>query len=133
VFPNDLVATVEFGAGRFGGWGAVPDDWAWGLVCAPATSSAPLLDAPAEEVTDRLWSAGRAIDHRLFELERADVVQLIRWRHAVPAVVPGYHRRLHTVVQRPPIVFAGDWLVQPCVEGAVRSGEAAAALFGRAS
>lgn len=133
VFPNDLVATVEFGAGRFGGWGAIPDDWAWGLVCAPGASSEPLLDAPAEEVTERLWSAARKIDHRLFELERADVVQLIRWRHAVPAVKPGYHRRLAVIEQRQPIVFAGDWLVQPCVEGAVRSGETAAKLFGRAS
>ena len=133
VFPNDLVATVEFGAGRFGAWGAVPDDWAWGLVCAPAASSAPLLEASTEEVTDRMWSTARTIDPRLFELDRADVVQLIRWRHAVPAVIPGYHTRLRDLVQRPPIVFAGDWLVQPCVEGAVRSGNAAAALFGRAS
>jgi predicted NAD/FAD-dependent oxidoreductase len=133
VFPNDLVATVEFGAGRFGGWGAIPDDWAWGLVCAPGASSAPLLDEPAEDVTEQLWSTARSIDHRLFELERADVVQLIRWRHAVPAVVPGYHGRLATIDQRPPIVFAGDWLVQPCVEGAVRSGDAAAAMFPRAT
>lgn len=130
VFPNDLVATVEFGAGRFGAWGRVPDDWAWGLVCAPGASSAPLLDAPAAEVEERMWSAARAIDPRLFELERADVVQLIRWRHAVPDVGPGYHGRVRGMTQRPPIVFAGDWLVQPCVEGAVRSGNAAAALFG---
>jgi predicted NAD/FAD-dependent oxidoreductase len=29
-------------------------------------------------------------------------------------------------------VLAGDWTHQACVEGAVRSGEAAAAAFGRA-
>ncbi|HSJ92126.1 MAG TPA: NAD(P)/FAD-dependent oxidoreductase [Ilumatobacter sp.] len=133
VFPNDLVATVEFGAGRFGAWGQVPEDWAWGLVCAPAATSAPLLDEPADSVADRMWTLARQIDPRLFPLERADVVQLIRWPHAVPLVDPGYYRRLGRLSQRPPIVFAGDWLVQPCVEGAVRSGEAAADLIGRAS
>lgn len=133
VFPNDLVATVEFGAGRFGAWGEVPDDWAWGLVCAPGSSSAPLLDEPEESVIDRMWSTARRIDPRLFPLDRADVVQLIRWRHAVPDVGPGYHGRIAGFRQSSPVVFAGDWLVQPCVEGAVRSGEAAAAVIERSS
>jgi predicted NAD/FAD-dependent oxidoreductase len=44
-------------------------------------------------------------------------------------VRPGYHRRVAGLEQRPPIVYAGDWLVQPCVEGAVRSGQAAAAAL----
>jgi oxygen-dependent protoporphyrinogen oxidase len=130
VFPNDLVATVELGGGRFGAWGQVPDDWEWALVCAPAAASAPLLDAPADEVMARLWEAAARIDPRLFRLQDADVVQLIRWRHAVPDVRPGYHGRVAALEQRPPIVYAGDWLVQPCVEGAVRSGRAAAALLG---
>lgn len=129
VFPNDLVATVELGAGRFGAWGQVPDDWEWALVCAPATASASLLDLPEAEVCERLWSAAREIDPRVFRLDQADVVQLVRWRHAVPDVGPGYFTRLAGFRQRPPIVFAGDWLVQPCVEGAVRSGNAAAALL----
>lgn len=133
VFPNDLVATVELGAGRFGAWGQVPDDWSWGLVCAPATTSGPLLDEPEESVKDRMWSLARQIDPRLFPLDRADVVQLIRWRHAVPLVDPGYYARLRRLPQRPPVFFAGDWLVQPCVEGAVRSGEAVADLIGKAS
>jgi oxygen-dependent protoporphyrinogen oxidase len=133
VFPNDLVATVEFGAGRFGAWGEVPDDWAWGLVCAPAATSGPLLDEPSDSVTERMWTLARRIDPRLFPLERADVVQLVRWPHAVPLVDPGYYHRLRRVPQRLPVVFAGDWLVQPCVEGAVRSGEAAAAIIGKAS
>jgi predicted NAD/FAD-dependent oxidoreductase len=76
-----------------------------------------------------LWEAATAIDRRLFPLDDADVVQLIRWPHAVPAVGPGYFARVRSFVQRPPIVFAGDWLVQPCVEGAVRSGNAAASCF----
>jgi predicted NAD/FAD-dependent oxidoreductase len=129
-FPNDLVATVELGGGAFGAWGQVPDDWEWALVCAPAAASGGLLDEPAADVTRRLWDAASRIDPRLFDLDRAEVVQLIRWRHAVPAVGPGYFARVAGFAQQPPLVFAGDWLVQPCVEGAVRSGNAAAACFG---
>jgi predicted NAD/FAD-dependent oxidoreductase len=129
VFPNDLVATVELGGGRFGAWGQVPDDWEWALVCAPAAASAPLVEAPADEVRTRLWEAATRIDPRLFPIDDAEVVQLIRWQHAVPDVRPGYFRRIADVRQQPPIVFAGDWLVQPCVEGAVRSGQAAAAVL----
>ena len=80
-------------------------------------------------MTHRLWEAATKIDPRLFALEDAEIVQLIRWRHAVPAVHPGYFCRMRSFTQRPPLVFAGDWLVQPCVEGAVRSGNAAAACF----
>lgn len=130
VLPNDLVATVEIGGGAHGAWGQVPADWEWALVCASAAASADFVDAPAAEVTARLWEAARAIDPRLFHLDAADVVQLIRWRHAVPSVEPGYFARVRSLAQRPPIVFAGDWLVQPCVEGAVRSGDAAARCLG---
>ena len=80
-------------------------------------------------MTQRLWEAARTIEPRLFSLDDAEIVQLIRWRHAVPAVHPGYFTRLRSFTQRPPLVFAGDWLVQPCVEGAVRSGNAAASCF----
>ena len=129
MFPNELVATAEIGGGRYGAWGEVPSDWTWALVCAPGTSSGPLLDAPEDEVIERLWSKAAAIEPRLFDLDSADVVHLIRWPHAVPAVRPGYFTRLRGLRQDPPIVFAGDWLVQPCVEGAVRSGERAAWRF----
>lgn len=128
-FPNDLVATVEMGPGREGAWGQVPDGWQWALVCAPAATSGELVDAPEEEVRERLWREACTIDPRLFDLDAAEVVHLVRWRHAVPLVAPGYHQRLEGFAQRPPVVFAGDWLVQPCVEGAVRSGAAAAAAF----
>jgi predicted NAD/FAD-dependent oxidoreductase len=129
VFPNELVATVEIGGGRWGAWGKVPDDWCWALVCAPAASSGPLLQDEPEKVIERLWTTASEVDRRLFDLDRADVVHLVRWPHAVPIVDPGYYRRLEQLVQTPPLVYAGDWLVQPCVEGAVRSGEAAARHF----
>jgi oxygen-dependent protoporphyrinogen oxidase len=133
VFPNELVATVEIGSGRSGAWGRAPDDWCWALVCAPAATSGPLLERPAADVIATLWETAGAIDPRLFRIQSADVVHLIRWERAVPIVGPGYFGRVGALRQRPPIVYAGDWLVQPCVEGAVRSGEAAAAAFSPAS
>ncbi|HWQ13023.1 MAG TPA: FAD-dependent oxidoreductase, partial [Roseiflexaceae bacterium] len=66
----------------------------------------------------------------LFALEEADVVHLMRWEWAVPVMAPGHYRRLAAYAQRPPLVFAGDWMRQACVEGAVRSGEAAAEIVG---
>lgn len=129
-FPNETVATVELSSGRYGAWGRVPDCWEWLLVCAPAATSGALLELPEDETRRRLWDEASLIDRRIFGLEDADVVHLIRWTHAVPIVDVGYFKRLRTLKQSPPIVFCGDWLVQPCVEGAVRSGLIAAAALG---
>jgi len=134
-FPNETVATVEMGAGGVtggGSWGSVPEGWEWALVCAPAASSGALLELPDAELSARLWVAASEIDSRLFPLESAEVVHLVRWENAVPRVGLGYFERIRRIRQAPPIVFAGDWLVQPCVEGAVRSGHAAASMFGPA-
>jgi protoporphyrinogen oxidase len=129
-FPNDDVATVEIGGGRFGAWGKVPVGWQWALVCAPSATSAKFMRMSDEATKARLWDAAAAIDPRLFDLASAEIVHLVRWEHAVPKVGIGYYARMRGWRQEPPIVFAGDWIVQPCVEGAVRSGNAAAAIFG---
>ena len=131
VFPNADVATVELGTGRDGGWGRIPDDTEWALVCAPSASSGPFMAMDDGAVKDRLWTVARSVEPRLFPLGEAEIVHLIRWPNAVPIVDRGYLARIRTLPQQPPLVFAGDWLVQPCVEGAVRSGEKAAAGFGR--
>jgi predicted NAD/FAD-dependent oxidoreductase len=131
-FPNETVATVELSTGRDGAWGSVPDDWQWELICAPAATSSRLLELPDAELQRRLWAEAAKIDPRIFPLESADVSLIVRWTNAVPIVGPGYYTRLRSLEQRPPIAFAGDWLVQPCVEGAVRSGIRAAAVFGSA-
>jgi oxygen-dependent protoporphyrinogen oxidase len=128
--PNANVATVELSTGRDGAWGRAPDDWQWQLICAPAATSGRLLDLPDAELRTLLWSEAARIDPRIFPLAAAEVTHVVRWRHAVPIVGPGYFGRVRSVAQRPPIAFAGDWLVQPCVEGAVRSGIRAAAVFG---
>jgi oxygen-dependent protoporphyrinogen oxidase len=129
-FPNDAVATVELGTGRDGAWGEVPDDWQWELICAPAATSGPLLGLSDDEASDLLWTEASRIDPRIFPLHDAEIRLVVRWAHAVPVVDPGYHARLLRLRQSPPIVFCGDWLVQPCVEGAVRSGAIAAGLLG---
>jgi oxygen-dependent protoporphyrinogen oxidase len=132
IVPPDLAFSVEFYSGRHGAWGACPPDWQWGLVCAYGPASPQLLDRPEGEVTRELWEAGRAVAPDLFTLEDAAVVHLIRWEWAVPTIGPGHYTRMAGYTRRPPLVLAGDWTEQACVEGAVRSGEAAAAVFGRA-
>jgi len=132
VFPNSDVATVELGRGSDGGWGEIPVEYEWALVCAPSATSGGLMAMDDDSLQERLWSVASEIEPRLFPLASAEIVHLIRWPDAVPIVDPGYLGRIATVPRRPPLVFAGDWLVQPCVEGAVRSGERAAAAFGQA-
>jgi predicted NAD/FAD-dependent oxidoreductase len=88
-----------------------------------------MLDEPDEVVKQQLWQIGRDVAPNLYPLTEADVVHLMRWRWAVPIMAPGHYRRLVEYRNRPPVVFAGDWMREACVEGAVRSGEAAAEAF----
>jgi oxygen-dependent protoporphyrinogen oxidase len=130
IIPPGQIFSVEHFSGRRGAWGACPPDWQWGLVCAYAEHSATLLAPPPDLVTRELWHAARRVAPGLFALEQAEVVHLMRWEWAVPVMGPGHYRRLAAYAQCPPLVFAGDWTRQACVEGAVRSGEAAAEVFG---
>jgi predicted NAD/FAD-dependent oxidoreductase len=66
------------------------------------------------------------------DLKQWKVSHLVKWRNAVPTMPPGHFTRMANYARRPPVVFAGDWTHQACVEGAVRSGEAAAEAFGPA-
>jgi protoporphyrinogen oxidase len=129
ILPPTTLFSVEYYSGRYGAWGACPPDWQWGLMCTYGATCAPFLDLPAQEATYTLWDEGRRIYPDLFALEQAEVVHLHRWRWAVPIMAPGHYRRLAEWRNRPPVVFAGDWMNEACVEGAVRSGEAAAAAF----
>lgn len=123
--PTDLFS-VEHYSGRHGAWGACPTDWQWGLVCTYGATCAPFLDREENDVMADLWQQARAIHPGLFDLNEADVRHYIRWQWAVPIMAPGHYRRLAAFANRPPVVFAGDWMNQACVEGAVRAGEAAA-------
>lgn len=128
--PMGLVASVEWQSGKDGAWGACPPGWQWALVCANEAHNAELVEAPDAEVARRLFAAAREIVPNLPDLESWKVSHIVKWRQAVPTMAPGHFSRMAAYARRPPIVFAGDWTHQACVEGAVRSGEAAAEAFG---
>jgi protoporphyrinogen oxidase len=126
--PTDLFS-VEWYSGRHGAWGRCPEEWQWGLVCTYGPTCAKFLSQDQATVTQELWQQARVICPALFPLTAADVVHYHSWEWAVPIMHPGHYRNLARFQQKPPVVFAGDWLNNACVEGAVRSGEAAAAVF----
>lgn len=129
--PTDLFS-VEWYSGRHGAWGACPPDWQWALVCTYGPTCAKFLAQEPATVERTLWEQARIVCPDLFTLDRADVVHYHRWEWAVPIMYPGHYRNLAAFENRPPVVLAGDYMNNACVEGAVRSGEAAAAAFGRA-
>ncbi|MEZ4714417.1 MAG: FAD-dependent oxidoreductase [Caldilineaceae bacterium] len=126
--PTDLFS-VEYYSGRHGAWGACPEDWQWGLVCTYGPTCAKFLTQDADAVMQNLWAQARAVAPQMFTLEEAEVVHYHRWEWAVPIMHPGHYGNLAAFQQKPPVVFAGDWMNEACVEGAVRSGEAAARVF----
>ena len=121
--PTDLFS-VEWYSGRHGAWGACPADWQWGLICTYGPTCSKFLAQDEQSVTQNLWEQGRAIVPQMFPLAQADVVHYHRWEWAVPIMHTGHYRNLAAFHNRPPVVFAGDWMNNACVEGAVRSGEA---------
>ncbi len=128
--PMGVLASVEWQSGADGAWGTCPAGWQWALVCANEAFNAKLIELPDFEVAEHLWKAGQAIVPELPPLSAWKVQHVVKWRHAVPTMAPGHFSRMAAYARRPPIVFAGDWTHQACVEGAVRSGEAAAEAFG---
>jgi oxygen-dependent protoporphyrinogen oxidase len=132
IVPSERLFSIEFFSGRRGAWGACPPDWQWALACAFGPASDPLLAMDTEATKRALWDDSLAVTPGLFDLPQASVAHLIRWQWAVPIMAPGHYRMMAAYRRKPPVVLAGDWTHQACVEGAVRSGEAAAAAFGRA-
>ncbi|MCC6960420.1 MAG: FAD-dependent oxidoreductase [Dehalococcoidia bacterium] len=128
--PMGPIASVEWQSSADGAWGSCPPGWQWALICANEAHNDRLNPLPDFEVTTRLYQAASKIVPELPPLDTWKVKHLVRWKHAVPVMPPGHFTRLANYARRPPIVFAGDWTHQACVEGAVRSGEAAAEAFG---
>ncbi|UYN83859.1 MAG: FAD-dependent oxidoreductase [Microcella sp.] len=126
VFPNEIVATVERGQGGDPAWGRVPTGWEWTLLCAPSASSDQLITLDDEELLDTMFSEASALSGERLEWRDHEIVHVVRWSHAVPVVDPNYYARIDALPDLGPIIFAGDWTDQPCVEGAVRSGVRAA-------
>lgn len=130
LIPPDPAFSIEWYSGKRGAWGACPPDWQWALICAYGPASAKLLQLPAAEARHQLWEGARQIVPELFTLEEATVIHDIRWEWAIPQMETGHYTRLANYQRQPPLVLAGDWTEQACVEGAVRSGQVAAAAFG---
>jgi len=88
------------------------------------------LDCDEKTAISRLWS--RELVPDLFPIDQCDVVYLHSWINAVPVVHVNHYREIKEYrekIAKLPLVFAGDWLGEVCVEGAVRSGIFAASLF----
>jgi oxygen-dependent protoporphyrinogen oxidase len=128
--PPTPIYSVEMYSGTRGAWGDCPPDWQWALVCASGPDSTELLGLPAEAARQALWQRAQSVAPSLFPLEDAQALCDIRWEWAIPQLPAGHYRRLAAYQRRPPVVLAGDWTYHACVEGAVRSGELAAAAFG---
>ncbi len=112
-------------------WGSLPQGHAAALVGAGGRFAAGLLDEPEEKVEKLLWERAAAVDPQLFAIDRCHTVRVVKWPEAVPIFSPGHLTNLASWKQSLPVVFAGDWMSMPCIEGAVRSGIAAARLFGK--
>lgn len=132
ILPPEDLFSIEYYSGKHGSWGACPADWQWVLLCTYGPTTEKFLHRDQDEVIQELWAQATAITPNLFALEEADVVHYHHWEHAVPVMAPGHYKRLAAFKQIAPVVFAGDWMSEACVEGAVRSGESAADVFGRA-
>ncbi len=117
----------------------------YGMACDHVKSDAAppgagLINAAlTAEASRRLWDAPDAAvaEHALGELARTPIGRLdpidcrvFRWGSLVPLFDRGYTRRLAAFLARsdrsPRLVFAGDYLVGPYLEGAATSGLRAA-------
>lgn len=78
------------------------------------------------ELGDFIVSAASRVPYLASELTGGRVVGIARWRRALPVFDVGHLRRIQRWQGRPrqfkSLVFAGDYLCGPYVEGAVRSG-----------
>lgn len=130
--PMTTIASVEMQPGSAGAWGSAPADLDWLLVCGNEANNDEFLAMDDKTLTQSLWSAACDIAPEIFAPAEATVQHLVRWVHAVPTLAPGHFTQMANYERQPPLVFAGDYTEQACVEGAVRSGERAAAAFGKA-
>lgn len=128
--PMGLIASVEWQSAADGAWGVCPPGWQWALICANEAYNKHLVNMPDAEVGKHLWNEAAKVVPGLPPLDSWTVRHVVQWEHAVPTMAPGHFTRMAAYQRRPPLVFAGDWTHQACIEGAVRSGEVAAEAFG---
>ena len=95
-------------------------------VNASAWRSAELLGQPADQVASQLLADCARLG---VHIPAADWVDVLQEPHAIVHTPPGHFTKTHSFAARDRngLYFAGDWLTGSTIEGAVRSGEAAAA------
>lgn len=124
--PGETLAAVCVQASKVDG--LVPEGRGL-LVAFPAPAVADeLAEASPDEVAHRLIPA----IERLLPETRDSLLRAKVYRHRPGCTVfgPGHLQRVRELQRMPPprpLALAGDWLVAPTVEGAVRSGNRAAA------
>lgn len=90
-----------------------------------------LLDEPDEVIAEQAWRAIRHFNPQL-PVQHPDVVKIVRRRNAIPIPQVGRYKLAARFqkTQRPPVVFAGDYLATATIEGALQTGRIAASQFG---
>lgn len=116
------------GIGSMNAWfpGRLPRGQEIVTISAAGWRSAELLDQPADHVASQLLAdCTRAGVH----VPSPDAVTVLEDRHAIVRTPPGHFRATQAFIasSRNGLEFAGDWQSGSTIEGAVRSGEAAAA------
>ena len=106
--------------------GLVPDDRTL-LVCLGAPEANESLIAQPESAVERMINS---VEHVLpGTRSRIEHAKLYRHHDGYPLFYPGYLKHLRefpVTAQTHNVMLAGDYLVSPTVEGAIRSGERAA-------
>merc|ERR1712137_1281225 len=118
----ESVATIEWFSSDHGAWGGCPSGRQWALICATAKRSEEFIRSRMgqDEIISELWCTARRILPSLFDIQEADVVHLVCWENAIPVLGSGCCKSMRDYQPKQPVAFAGDWSVQPCVEGAIR-------------
>jgi predicted NAD/FAD-dependent oxidoreductase len=105
-----------------------PKGWQGAVIIASRLLAKRLAtDASDEEIVALLFLLGKKLEPKLFSLVEAKHVAVARHRFAWPRWSAEHSSRVASWNQASTIVFAGDWTWHPSVEGAVQSGERAAA------
>lgn len=92
--------------------------------------SLQLLEEPDDVVAARAWHAVRQFNPQL-PVHHPEVVRIHRRRNAIPIPAVGRYRLAAEFQngQRPPVMFAGDYLATATIEGALQTGRIAADRF----
>jgi oxygen-dependent protoporphyrinogen oxidase len=109
------------------GWtpGRVPPGKDLVYIYGSGWRSAELVGLAPDKIVTALRSDAEEIFGRLAD---PDWIRLYPRSQGVVLPAPGHYRRMHALLRRPRerLLYAGDWLAGSTIEGAVRSGLAAA-------